>query len=352
MSSKFSSRFKHIPPNIWLKITELESLRGKWDGSIKHSPQTMGRLKKSVLITSTGASTRIEGSKLSDLEIERMLKGISVAQFGDRDEQEVRGYYELLENVFNVWETLIFNEGMIKHFHKEMLKYVDKDILHRGEYKKSENTVEMIDKNGHSVGVLFATTKAYLTPKEMVELIEWTTKELKTNSHHPLMIIANFVVEFLNIHPFTDGNGRLSRILTNMLMLKVGYLYVPYASHEKLIEDNKSEYYLALRQTQKTLKTKNPDLSPWLNFFFDICLTQAREANDLLLIGDTFASLSPTQQRVWEYLASVDSASPLEMARTMDIPRPTINQVTSKLESLKLISRIGQGSATRYKKNQ
>ena len=350
MKDKFSSRFKNIPQDIWLKIAELESLRGRWDGSTKHSPQVMGRLKKSVLITSTGASTRIEGSKLSDEDIEKMIRGISIKKFTNRDEQEVRGYYELLENVFNSWESLSFSEGLIKHLHKELLKYVIKDELHRGEYKKSENVVEMINEQGESVGVLFATTKAYLTSKEMLELLEWTTEELQNKKYHSVLVIANFVVEFLNIHPFTDGNGRLSRILTNLLMLKQGFLYMPYISHEKLIEDNKPDYYLSLRQTQKTLRTKNPDLSSWLNFFLDISLAQSRQALSLLTVDDVFASLSPTQQKVWEYLNTVDSASPMEIASKLNIPRPTINQVTTKLIDLKLIRRVGQGATTRYQK--
>ncbi len=350
MNDKFASRFKNIPQDIWLKIAELESLRGRWDGSTKHSPQVMGRLKKSVLITSTGASTRIEGSKLTDEQIEKMLKGLSIETFSNRDEQEVRGYYELLENVFNSWESLSFGENLIKHFHKELLKYVKKDELHRGEYKKTENTVEMINDQGESMGVLFATTKAYLTSKEMLELVEWTTTELQGNKHHPILVISNFVVEFLNIHPFTDGNGRLSRILTNLLMLKQGFLYMPYVSHEKLVEDNKSDYYLALRQSQRTLRSKSPDLSSWLNFFLDIALTQSRQAIELLSVDDVFAMLSPTQQKVWEYLGTVESASPLEMSQKMNIPRPTINQVTTKLEELKLIRRVGQGSTTRYQK--
>lgn len=350
MNNKFAVRFKNIPQDIWLKIAELESLRGKWDGSTKHSPQVMGRLKKSVLITSTGASTRIEGSKLTDEDIEKMLKGLSIEKFGSRDEQEVRGYYELLENVFNSWESLSFSEGLIKHFHKELLKYGEKDELHRGEYKKSENAVEMINKAGESAGILFTTTKAYLTPKEMLELVEWTIEELKNKKYHPVLVIANFVVEFLNIHPFTDGNGRLSRILTNLLMLKQGFLYMPYVSHEKLVEDNKPEYYLSLRKTQKTLRSKTPDLNSWLNFYLDISLTQSRQVLDLLSVDDVFAMLSPTQQKVWNYLGTVESASPMEMAAKMSIPRPTINQVTTKLEELKLIRRMGQGSTTRYQR--
>ena len=264
---KLDQRLEHLPAEIWSKITRIEELKGQWIAGAQLSPQILGRLKRSVLITSTGASTRIEGAKLSDEDVEKLMRGIDIQKFTDRDKQEVKGYYELLENVFNSWKSLKFNEGTIKHFHKELLKHVEKDELHRGEYKKIENKVEMINAAGESIGVLFDTTPAYLTPKEMQELVEWTGRTLAEKKHHPLLIVGNFLVEFLQVHPFQDGNGRLSRVLTNLLLLKEGYLYMPYVSHEKLVEDNKPEYYLALRQSQKTFKTDHETIISWLDFF-------------------------------------------------------------------------------------
>ena len=185
MNSTFDLRLNNIPQDLWLKIAQIEGFKGKWEGSAKLSPQILGRLKKSVLVTSTGSSTRIEGSKMSDEDIEQMLRGISIQKFSNRDEQEARGYYELLQNVFNSWQTLVFNENLIKHFHKELLKNVEKDVFHRGDYKKRENAVGMINEEGKSVGILFETTKAWLTPKEMFELIDWTKTALQKNTYHP-----------------------------------------------------------------------------------------------------------------------------------------------------------------------
>ena len=350
MNNTFDYRLKIIPHDIWLKIAQIEGIKGKWEGSTKLSPQVLGRLKQSVLITSTGASTRIEGSKLSDKDIENMLRGLSIQKFTNRDEQEVRGYYELLQNVFNSWELLTFNESLIKHFHKELLKYVEKDVVHRGEYKKKENAVEMVNAEGKSVGILFETTKAYLTPKEMFELVDWTNNALAQNKYHPLVVIANFLVEFLKIHPFEDGNGRLSRILTNLLLLKQGYTYMPYVSHEKIIEDNKPEYYLALRTSQKTLRTTKPDISSWIKFFLDIVLTQSQMATQLLTQTNIETILSPKQLLVWNYLEENVETTPREMSNKTGVPRPTINQVINRLLDLKMIERIGQGSTTRYRK--
>ncbi|MEK7472481.1 MAG: Fic family protein [Patescibacteria group bacterium] len=350
MNDKFNIRFNNVSHEIWLKITQIESLKGKWDGSTKLSPQILGRLKKSVLVTSTGASTRIEGSKLTDETVEKMMKGISIQKFSNRDEQEVMGYYELLQNIFNSWESITFSESAILHFHKELLKYVGKDETHRGEYKKKENAVHMVNEKGKSVGILFETTKAYLTPKEMYELIDWTKTALNQNTYHPLLIISNFIVEFLNIHPFSDGNGRLSRILTNLLLLKAGYLYIPYVSHEKLIEDNKPEYYLALRRSQNTLRTKKPDVSFWTNFFLDILFTQSEIAIKQLTETNIESVLSPKQLLVWDYLEKNDEVTPMEISKKAGVTRPTVTQVLVKLLDLKMIEKIGQGSATRYRK--
>ena len=348
--NRLGKRIHNIPSEIWLKINQIETLNGQWISGAKLDPQVLGRLKRSVLITSTGASTRIEGAKLSDEDIEKMMRGLSVQKFTDRDVQEVKGYYELLNNVFDSWKHIKFNESTIKHFHKELLKYVEKDEKHRGEYKKQENKVHMINEAGESVGVLFDTTPAYLTPKEMQELTEWTIDALENKKYHPLLTIGNFLVEFLNIHPFIDGNGRISRVLTNFLLLKSGYEYMPYVSHEKLVEDNKPEYYIALRRSQKTIKKENEDITPWLNFFLDIFLEQSKRAVELLSKENIEKLLSPKQLAVWKYLITVQEATPAEISEHAKVARPTINQALDKLLRLKKIERIGLGRTTRYKK--
>ena len=349
-NNRFDKRIVSISAEIWSKITKIDEMRGQWTAGARLSPQALGRLKQSVLITSTGASTRIEGARLSDEDVEKLMRGIDIQKFADRDKQEAQGYFELLKNIFDSWKFLKFSENAIKHFHKELLKYVRKDESHRGDYKKGENKVQMIDAVGNSVGVLFDTTPAYLTSKEMQELVEWTQKSLAEEKYHPLLIVGNFIVEFLQIHPFQDGNGRLSRILTNLLLLKEGYLYMPYISHEKLIEDNKPDYYLTLRKSQKTFKTDHEDISPWLDFFLIIFLKQSERAVDLLSKENIEKLLSKNQMAVWQYLQVVEEAAPSEIAKNAKVARPTVNQAADKLIKLKKIERVGQGRSTRYRK--
>ena len=350
---RFDLRLQNISPSRLFDIGRIDELKGRWVAGGQLNPQILARLKQSVLITSTGASTRIEGSRLSDEEIEKLMRGIVIQTFADRDKQEVEGYFELLQNVFDSWPSLALNENTIKHFHQELLKYVDKDQLHpenpKGNYKKTENKVHMVDGAGNSIGILFDTTPAWLTPAVMQELVLWTHQAFQNQQYHPLLVIGNFLVEFLQIHPFQDGNGRLSRILTNFLLLKMGYLYTPYVSQEKLIEDNKADYYVALRTSQKTFNTTQEDIGPWLLFFFKILLLQAQQAVALLTNANLEKTLSPIQLSVWHYLQSVDEAAPLAIIQATGVARATLNQALNKLLRLKRIERIGQGRSTRYR---
>lgn len=348
--TKFDKRIVTVSPEILSKIARIEELKGQWTAGANLNPYLLNQLKRSVLITSTGASTRIEGAKLSDENVEKLMQGLAIQKFADRDKQEVQGYFELLQNVFNSFKDIRFSENSIKHLHKELLKYVDKDKLHRGEYKKGENRVEMVDAEGKRIGVLFETTPAYLTPKYMQELVEWTAEALKIKVYHPLLIVGNFLVEFLNIHPFLDGNGRLSRILTNLLLLKEGYAYMPYVSHEKLVEDKKPDYYLALRKSQKTLQSKKENILDWLNFFLNVVLEQSQQAINLLTTENIEPILSKKQLKVWEYLNHVKEAAPKQIADRTNIARPTINQTLTKLLKLKKVERLGLARSTRYRK--
>ena len=208
----------------------------------------------------------------------------------------------------------------------------------------------MFDQNGTSIGIVFEPTKAFLTPKEMHELIDWTVAALEEKRYHPLLLIGNFLVEFLKIHPFQDGNGRLSRVLTNLLLLKEGYAFMPYVSHEKLIEDNKNNYYLALVKSQRTFAKKTVDIFPWVNFFLDILLKQSEMAMKLLEKEDVEKLLSPKQMEVWNYFQKVPEATPLEISRETGIVKPTVVQALNRLRVLKKIERIGMGRGTRYRK--
>ncbi|KKR07892.1 MAG: Filamentation induced by cAMP protein Fic [Parcubacteria group bacterium GW2011_GWC2_39_14] len=350
--SKFSKRLSFSPKithRIYGLISQIDELKGQWKMGTNLSPQTLGMLKRSVIVTSSGASTRIEGARLTDEQVAKLLKGLKIKKLITRDEQEVAGYAELLTNVFDSYNKLVLSESTVKHFHSELLKYSEKDTRHRGEYKLGSNRVEAKDEGGNLIGVLFDPTPPHLVGKEMNELLEAAQDLLDRKEIHPLIIIGNFIFEFLSIHPFQDGNGRTSRVLTNLLLLKNGYEYVPYVSHEKLIEDNKNEYYIALNKSQKTWKTNKEDISPWLLFFLSILLKQTHIAIGLLSKESIENLLSEKQLAVWHYMSGHEISTPKELRGKLKIAGPTVVQILNKLLEMKKIERIGRGRATRYK---
>ncbi|MFA5793350.1 MAG: Fic family protein [Candidatus Gracilibacteria bacterium] len=348
---RFNKRLSFTPDitnKIYGLISQIEELKGQWRAGINLSPQILGQLKRSVIVTSSGASTRIEGAKLSDEEVEKLLKGLKIQKLKTRDEQEVAGYAELLTNVFDFYRKIKFSEVTIKHFHNELLKYSEKDQRHKGNYKSESNRVEAKDADGNIVGILFDPTPPHLVRKEMNELVDWTILELDKKEIHPLIIIGNFIFEFLSIHPFQDGNGRASRILTNLLLLKSGYEYMPYISHEKLVEDNKNDYYLSLNKSQKSWKTKNEDVSQWLIFFLTILLEQTKRATNLLSSESIEHLLSEKQLEVWNYVQEHKKVTPRELQEKLKMPAPTILQTLNKLLNMKKIQRLGEGRGVRY----
>lgn len=351
--NKFNERIEKLLPTTAILLSEIDKLNGQWIGGANLNPLVLDRLRNSVLITSTGSSTRIEGSKLSDEEVEKLMRGLKLEKLTDRDAQEVRGYYELLQTVFESYDGIQISESLIKQLHSELLKYANKDERHRGEYKKLENSVAVKDASGQVFSVIFDTTPAFLVPKEMNELVAWTKESLMDMNYHPLLIIANFVIEFLKIHPFLDGNGRLSRVLTNLLMIQAGYKYMPYVSHEKLIENKKTEYYLALRQSQTSFKSKGETIVPWTTFFLTVLREQAKQAIQMLLNeNDNIENLlSPNQLKVWAYINSTAGETSIqEITDATKVARPTVRQAIERLIILKKIQRMGMGRTTRYRK--
>jgi len=256
-----------ITPEILSIIAELDEFKGAWRALGTLAPERLSALRRVATIESIGSSTRIEGSKLSDAEVGRLLSNLEIKKFDTRDEQEVAGYAEVMETVFAHAGAINLTENHIKQLHRDLLKYSHKDERHRGEYKTNPNNVSAFDADGKEIGIVFETATPFDTPRLMAELVTWTQQAIERKSLHPLLAIAIFKVVFLAIHPFQDGNGRLSRVLMTLLLLLTGYAYVPYSSLESVIEQTKEGYYLALRNTQETIRTENPDWQPWMVYF-------------------------------------------------------------------------------------
>lgn len=265
-----------ICPETLALIAEVDEFKGAWRALGTLAPERLSSLRRVATIESIGSSTRIEGSRLSDREVERLLSNMDVQTFSSRDQQEVAGYAELMDLVFASWQEIRMTENHIRQLHGVLLKHRDEDAWHRGEYKKNSNSVAAFDEQGQQIGVVFETATPFDTPRRMQEWVEWVEREREAGQWHPLIVTAVAIVVFLEIHPFQDGNGRLSRVLTTLMLLQAGYAYVPYSSLESVIEQNKEAYYLALRKTQGTLRTDEPDWQPWLLFFLRSLVQQVR----------------------------------------------------------------------------
>ncbi len=349
MVATISTSTLKVTNEILSLISEIDEFKGAWRAIGRIAPERLTSLRRVATIESIGSSTRIEGARLTNREVEKLLSNIEIKSFTSRDEQEVAGYADAMEIVFSNWEALDLTENHIKQVHRDLLKFSSKDERHRGEYKTLSNHVEAFDEDGESLGVVFQTASPFDTPHLMTELIDWARTNLKTREIHPLLVIAVFVVVFLEIHPFQDGNGRISRILTALLLLRAGYAYVPFSSLESVIEQSKEGYYLALRQTQGTIRTDQPDWQPWATYFLK-ALKQHKDRlegkieRERLILGD----LPELSVQILNMARDHGRVSVGEAAKATGASRNTVKDHIRSLTKNDHLERHGAGRGTWY----
>ena len=330
-------------------IAELDEFKGTWRAISTLAPERLAALRKVATIESIGSSTRIEGARLTDREVEALLSRLELHSFRSRDEEEVAGYAEAMERIFLSFDSIPLTENYIQQLHGILLRYSSKDEHHRGRYKTLSNNVEAFGPNGESLGVIFETASPFDTPLKMQELVTWTQSALADNALHPLLVISIFVVVFLAVHPFQDGNGRLSRILTTLLLLKAGYAYVPFSSLESVIEQHKESYYLGLRRTQSTLQQKSPDWEPWVVFFLRVLQRQKQRLSEKVELGRLMLStMSELAEKIVELARAHGRISVADIVRATGANRSTVKLRLSVLVRDGVLSRHGQGRTTWY----
>lgn len=337
-----------ITPKILKLIAEIDEFKGSWLSLGSLAPDRLNSLKKIATIESIASSTRIEGSKLTDSEVKNLLLGLDIKSFKSRDEEEVAGYAELMNLIFESHKELSLSENIIKQLHQALLKFSKKDVRHRGDYKKLNNHVEAFDAKGKSVGIIFETASPFDTPFKMEKLIKWLSKSLAEKELHPLIVIAIFVVDFLAIHPFQDGNGRLSRALTTLLLLKAQYEYVPYSSLERVVEENKDKYYLYLRGAQTEKTKENTHLIKWVEFILE-CLT--KQKNVLSKKIEKEQGLKELSKLSTQILIALKDHGKLSLAQIVNIVganRNTVKVHVFNLVKENKIKKEGIGKGTTY----
>ncbi len=330
-------------------ISTIDLYKGKWNSIERQENIYLKELRKIATIESIGSSTRIEGVTLTDEEIKNLLKNVKIIELKTRDEQEVIGYYDTLEVIYENYDNIGLSESYIKQLHQMLLKYCDKGSRHRAGYKSLSNKV-VANYPGGIQKIMFNTTEVHLVDNEMRSIIDWTNEQFEKAEIHSLILIANFIYEFLSIHPFQDGNGRLSRLLTTLLLLQNNYFFIQYVSFENLIEKSKKEYYQTLMEGQKNRNKENENISKWTLFFLNKLneLTQKLDAK-----YDIFKSkggyLNERQKMIKDYLELNQPLKISDIAKEFEnININTIKKDLQYMKQEKTISSIGKGKGTVY----
>lgn len=337
-------------------IAAIDEFKGEWRALGSLGPETLRSLRRIATIESAGSSTRIEGAKLSDTEVEKLVGNLGKESFQSRDEQEVAGYAYVMETIQTVWQDLRISESILLQLHRDLLRYVNKDERHRGEWKSLDNHVAAFDADGRQIGIVFETASPFETPMLMEKLLGWHAKEEADPILHPLLRIAVFNVIFLAIHPFQDGNGRLSRVLTNLMLLRAGYAYAYYTSLESVIEHNKEAYYLALRRTQTSFR-EAVDWEPWILFFMRALKSQIGRLRGRLAEPPAVVAapsipddLSPLAGQVLKLLEAKENLSVAEAADALKANRHTLKDKFTELVQKGCAELHGKGRGAHYRR--
>lgn len=328
-------------------LGELDEFKGHWRRLSELNEERLERLRQVTTIESTGASTRIEGAELSDSDVAKVLQGLTSDSFRARDESEVLGYGELHTLIFESHAELALTENHILQLHGILLRHSAKDDRHRGQYKTLPNDVEATHPDGRREAI-FRTASPFDTPRLMRELVDNTNAAFDAEELHPIVVIACFVVNFLAIHPFQDGNGRLSRALTTLLMLRSGYKYVPYTSLERVVEENKAAYYAALRSSQTAMKEDPTRFGAWLAFFLAALRTQKRNLQSKLDLEGSMLRLSAAQEQILTAVRRMGRSTSFELAHSLGIPYRSVRYHLDSLVKRGLVEAHGERKGRFY----
>ena len=324
-------------------ISEIDRFDASWTSVERKEGQNLKELKSIATVRSVGASNRIEGNKMSDEEVDVLLQKLDITKLTKRDAQEVVGYFEALDLISEAYQNISISENHIKSLHNTLMKFSDKDQWHKGSYKQHSNAVEATFPDG-SRQIVFQTTEAGFATEDAVRrLVDWYNLESEV---HTLIKIASFVYDFLSVHPFQDGNGRLSRLISTLLLLKNGYKWIQYVSFEHEIESRKSEYYQVLRSCQA--QRPNEDITIWVLFFLNCLKNIQLQLMAKLDKSGVEAQLSAKENSILTIIQNRPNIQSGEISEKLAIPAPTVKRILSDLLRKGLIEKQGVGRGVSY----
>ena len=325
------------------KLNQIDRFDASWSSLEKVEGDKLKQLKMISTVKSVGASTRIEGSPLLDPDVERLIANVNTLKLEDRHQQEVAGYFQTLDLIAEVFDGIEISTNALKHLHNLLLAFSFKDVWHKGDFKQHSNAVEAHYPDGTSQIIFRTTPPGFETEDAVNKIINWYHEK---NDIHPLIRSAVFVYEFVTIHPFQDGNGRLSRLLTTLLLLQTGYVWIQYISFEHEIEKRKSEYYRVLRFCQSN--RPHEAIDQWIEFFLDCLCTIQKELSEKMKSKLYGISLAPKEMIILQVIEANPGLRSGEVALKLRYPISTVKRLIAKLVNRELLVKHGRGAGTNY----
>jgi len=335
---------EEIPMNIVKLIGKINEYKGKQNLYLDQAPQVLKKLKEAAIVQSTKSSNSIEGIVITDKRLKEIMRDDTMPD--DCSEGEIAGYRDVLNSIHTSYDAIPINPNIILQFHKNLYKYVSAE---GGKWKNQDNVIEEVLPNGKRY-VRFKPLSAAETPKAMEELCDYLNRVMKEETIEPLILIGAFVLDFLSVHPFNDGNGRMARLLTLLLLYKYDYKVGRYISLEKIIEESKSNYYEALKKSSEGWHEGNHNLFIWLDYFLGILLAAYKEFEDR--VGLVRNKRGNKSYRVEQAIKSTLGTFEKEDIRNAcpDVSESTINRVFKKLKEKEVIELLGKGRNAKWKR--
>lgn len=333
-----------LPMSIVRMLTTINEYKGKQDLYKKQSPQILNTLKEVAVIQSVESSNRIEGIYTSSKRLREIMD--NKIEPRDRSESEIAGYRDVLNTIHSAFDAIPVRSSVLLQLHRDLYRF---SSAKGGSYKNVDNVIEEILPDG-SKYIRFKPIDAFSTPSYMERLCEEYRKEISKEEIEPLVLIAAFILDFLCIHPFNDGNGRMSRLLTLLLLYQSGFEVGRFISIEKIIEDSKETYYEALNKSSMLWHEGKNNLDIWLEYFLGVIIKAYKELEDRVgCVENTRGSKSERVETAIEGRLGYFTKG--EIRDTCpDIGESTINRVFEKLRVEGKIESIGKGRNTKWKK--
>lgn len=326
-------------------ISTIHEFRGKEELYLRINPQSLDKLIEFAKIQSTGASNRIEGIATSDLRLRELVQ--KKAEPRNRDEEEIAGYREALSMIHESHDFIAVKPNDILTLHHILYRYTGLNI--GGTYKRLDNVIQEKDGHGNTF-IRFRPASAFATPVYMDSLCERFNEAIAQNEIDPLVLIPCFILDFLCIHPFTDGNGRMSRLLTTLLMYRSNYMVGKYISIEAIVEQTSQSYYDALLASSTGWHENTNDYRPFMKYLLGVIIAAYRDFESRFAVISTEKKTSP--ERVYDAICR--SLKPTSKATLLsllpDISQKTIERALNKLLNEERIVMIGNGKKTGYVK--